>query len=142
MAWQDLERKRFSPHDMRDVLQKALENAHVNPNVVSVLMAHKVKGVDKHYSHHEILEFKEACQAALPWLVPKTVEDVEAETMDIRKENEVLGRNLRDLRPLLEHVDDFQEYLNWKRVQEQKKEYELNNEIKKKMKLRDNETKE
>jgi hypothetical protein len=105
-------------------------------------MAHKVKGVDKHYSHHEIMEFKEACRAALPWLVPKTVEDVEAETMDLRKENAVLGRNLRDLRPLLEHIDDFQEYLNWKRVQEQKREHELNDEIIKKMKLQDTETKE
>jgi hypothetical protein len=129
MAWQDLERKRFSPHDMRDVLQKALENARVNPNVVSVLMAHKVKGVDKHYSHHEIIEFKEAFKAALPWLVPKTVEDVEAETMDLRKENEVLGRNLRDLLPLLEHVDDFQQYLNWKKAKDKKEEQESKDEI-------------
>ncbi len=80
MAWRDLNAKRFSAHDMRDILQSALENARVNPNIVSILLAHKVKGVDKHYSSHDFNEFKEAFKSALPWLLPQTVEKVKAES--------------------------------------------------------------
>ena len=60
IAWHDLDKKRFSPQDMRDMLQGALENAKVNPNIISPLLGHKVKGVDKHYSNHEIDEFLQA----------------------------------------------------------------------------------
>lgn len=48
-AWGDLEQKRFSPHDLREFFQSALENAGVNPNTISPIMAHKVRGVDQHY---------------------------------------------------------------------------------------------
>jgi hypothetical protein len=64
---------------MRDVLQSALENAKVNPNIVSILLAHKVKGVDKHYSNHDYTELKEAFKSALPWLLPKSVEQITVE---------------------------------------------------------------
>lgn len=80
VAWQDLEKKRFSPQDMRDMLQGALENARVSPNIASPLLGHKVKGVDQHYSNHEIDEFLHAYLDALPWMVPQTVEGVKAET--------------------------------------------------------------
>ena len=84
IAWQDLDKKRFSPQDMRDVLQGALENAKINPNIISPLLGHKVKGVDKHYSNHEIDEFLQAYVSALPWLVPQTIEDVKAETEQVK----------------------------------------------------------
>lgn|GEM_PF-1390846 len=80
VAWQDLDKKRFSPQDMRDVLQSALENARVSPNIAAPLLGHKVKGVDKHYSNHDMDEFLQAYLDALPWLVPQTVEQVKAET--------------------------------------------------------------
>jgi hypothetical protein len=80
IAWRDLEKKRFSPQDMRDILQSALENAKVNPNVAAPLLGHKVRGVDKHYSNHDIDEFLQAYLSALPWLLPQTVEEVKAET--------------------------------------------------------------
>ena len=79
MAWND-ENKKFSPQDMRDVLQSALEKVEVNPNLISPLLAHKVKGVDKHYSTHDIDEFLQVFVKALPLLVPQTVEEVKAET--------------------------------------------------------------
>ena len=80
LAWQDLDKKRFSAQDMRDFLQTALENAKVNPNLASPMLGHKVKGVDKHYSNHDIDEFLRAYLDALPWLIPQTVEQVKAET--------------------------------------------------------------
>jgi hypothetical protein len=79
LAWKD-ENKRFSPQDMRDVLQGALEKVEVNKNLISPLISHKVVGVDKHYSNHEIDEFLQVFVRALPLLVPQTVEQVRAET--------------------------------------------------------------
>jgi hypothetical protein len=79
MAWND-ENKKFSPQDMRDFLQSSLEKVEVNPNLVSPLLGHKVKGVDKHYSNHDIDEFLEVFVKALPLLVPQTVEEVKAKT--------------------------------------------------------------
>lgn len=108
VAWQDLEKKRFSPQDMRDVLQSALENAKVNANIAAPLLGHKVKGVDKHYSNHEIDEFLRAYLDALPWLIPQTVEQVKAETekkleadkiqiTDIKYQNNTLKREVNGL---------------------------------------------
>ena len=98
LAWQDLDKKRFSAQDMRDLLQTALENAKVNPNIASPLLGHKVKGVDKHYSNHDIDEFLRSYLDALPWLVPQTVEQVKAETEkkleeDKKQINEVKYQN-------------------------------------------------
>lgn len=78
-AWKDLEVKRFSPHDFRDFLQSSLESAGINPNVISPTMAHKVKGVDKHYSSHEINELKGKYKTALPYLLPQTTEAIKSE---------------------------------------------------------------
>lgn len=79
MAWED-ENKKFSPQDMRDFLQRALEKVEVNKNLISPLISYKVKGVDKHYSNHDIGEFLQVFVKALHLLVPQTVEEVKAET--------------------------------------------------------------
>jgi hypothetical protein len=79
IAWND-ENKKFSPQDMRDFLQSALEKIEVNPNLVSPLLGHKVKGVDKHYSNHDIEEFLQVFVKVLPLLVPQTIEQVKAES--------------------------------------------------------------
>lgn len=78
MAWND-ENKKFSPQDMRDFLQGSLEKVEVNPNLVSPLLGHKVKGVDKHYSNHDIEEFLQVFVKVVPLLIPQTVEEVKAE---------------------------------------------------------------
>ena len=80
IAWKGLEDKRFSAQDFRDVLQSALENANVHQNIAAPLLGHKVKGVDKHYSSHELEEFLQAFRSTLPWIVPQTVEQVKAES--------------------------------------------------------------
>ncbi len=79
MAWTD-ENKRFSPQDFRDFLQGALEKVEVNKNLISPLISHKVKGIDQHYSNHDIDEFLQVFVKALPLLVPQTVEEVKAES--------------------------------------------------------------
>ena len=56
-AWHNLEQKRFSAQDFRDVLQSALENANVHPKIAAPLLGYKVKGVAKHYSNHDFGEF-------------------------------------------------------------------------------------
>jgi chromosome segregation ATPase len=72
------------------------------------LLGHKVKGVDKHYSNHEIDEFLRAYLDALPWLIPQTVEQVKAETEkkleadeiqinDIKYQNNTLKREVNGL---------------------------------------------
>ena len=72
------------------------------------MLGHKVKGVDKHYSNHEIDEFLRAYLDALPWLIPQTVEQVKAETEkkleadeiqinDIKYQNNTLKREVNGL---------------------------------------------
>jgi hypothetical protein len=88
MAWNDIEKKKFSAQDFRDVLQGALENANVHQNVAAPLMGHKIAGIDKHYSSHDLEEFLLAFSHALPWLVPQTIEGLKAETQTKLAEDE------------------------------------------------------
>jgi integrase len=78
-AWHDLDKKRFSPHDLRDFVQSQLENAGVNPNIIKPMLAHKPKGVDQHYSEHDIEDFLQKFKTALPYLLPQSVEKLKAE---------------------------------------------------------------
>lgn len=78
-AWGDLETKRFSPHDLREFFQSALENAGVQANIISPIMAHKVKGVDAHYSSHDFKELLIKYEIALPYLLPQTPEAIKSE---------------------------------------------------------------
>lgn len=79
VAWGDLEKKRFSPHDFRDFLQSKLESAGINRNIISPFLAHKVKGTDFHYSKHEVDELREKFKGALSYLLPETVAKVKME---------------------------------------------------------------
>ena len=78
-AWHDLDQKRFSPHDFRGFVQSALENAGINKNIISPILSHKVSGVDRHYSKHEMSDFIEKFKTALPYLLPQTVQKVKAQ---------------------------------------------------------------
>jgi hypothetical protein len=86
-AWQNLEKKRFSPQDLRDFLQSSLESANVHGNIIAPFMAHKVRGVDFHYSAHDIIELLKKFRGALPWLVPQSVEETSAKLIDEQKAN-------------------------------------------------------
>jgi len=80
IAWGDLEKKRFSPHDFRDFLQSKLESAGINRNIIAPFLAHKPRGIDFHYSKHEVDELREKYKTALPYLLPQSIEKVKAES--------------------------------------------------------------
>jgi hypothetical protein len=121
-AWQNLEQKRFSPHDVRDFLQSGLESANVHGNIIAPFMAHKVKGVDFHYSAHEIIELLVKFRSALPWLVPQSIEQTNAMMIDERKRIAQLEKELSQIRelysqtkPLIENIDEIVEFLDKRR---------------------------
>jgi hypothetical protein len=123
VAWHD-ENKRFSPQDFRDVLQGALEKVETNPNLISPLISHKVKGVDKHYSNHDIDEFLQVFAKALPLLIPKTVEEVqtkldedERKISSIVTKNETLIKKVDDLSQLIGMSDLINSEKDWNEVQ-------------------------
>lgn len=93
-AWHDLEKKRFSPHDFRDFVQSALENAGINSNMIAPLLAHKPKGIDFHYSSHDIEELLAKFKTALPYLLPQSVEKLKVEAEETKKETEQLNKRL------------------------------------------------
>ena len=92
--WHDLEAKRFSPHDFRDFVQNALENAGINANLISPILAHKVKGIDFHYSEHDINDLLQKFKTALPFLLPQTVESVKSELENTKSE---YGKKIEEL---------------------------------------------
>ena len=47
--------------------------------MISPIMAHKVKGVDQHYSSHDYKELLAKYETALPFLLPQTVEKIKSE---------------------------------------------------------------
>ena len=71
-----------------------MEYAGVNRNIISPILAHKVKGVDRYNSDHEIKDFLEKFKKALPYLLPQTVEKVKAEQ---QKEVQKLQNKIDDL---------------------------------------------
>ena len=113
-AWHDLEKKRFSPQDFRDYVQSALESAGIHSNMISPLMAHKVKGVDFHYSEHEISELLQKFKTALPYLLPQSVERVKAES---DRELTAQQEQISDLTERLQKLQQTVERLYPKEVQ-------------------------
>jgi site-specific recombinase XerC len=87
-AWHDLEKKRFSPHDFRSFVQSALENAGINPNMIAPILGHKPRGIDFHYSEHDIEELMQKYKTALPYLLPQSVEKLKAEVEETKMEYE------------------------------------------------------
>lgn len=96
-AWHDLEKKRFSPQDFRDYVQSALESAGIHANMISPLMAHKVKGVDFHYSEHGISELLQKFKTALPYLLPQSVEKLKAESDKDQKRMTELEKQVAEM---------------------------------------------
>lgn len=113
-AWHDLEKKRFSPHDFRSFVQSALENAGVNPNMIAIILGHKPKGVDFHYSDHDIAELLEKFKTALPYLLPQSVERVKAES---DRELTAQQQQISDLTEQLQKLQQTVERLYPKEIQ-------------------------
>jgi hypothetical protein len=80
--------------------------------MISPMMAHKVKGVDSHYSNHDIEELKEKYKTALVYLIPQTVVygeskkqlgDLQAQITDLTKEVNEWKNNARMLSNVLKN---------------------------------------
>jgi hypothetical protein len=99
-AWGDFSKKRFSPHDLREFFQSALESANIHANLISPIMAHKVAGIDQNYSSHEATELQKKYETALPFLIPKSVPELEAE---LEKSEEEKDKRIKFLEERLIH---------------------------------------
>jgi hypothetical protein len=100
-AWGDLAKKKFSPHDLRDYVQNALDSSSINPNIYAPILAHKIKGIDGKYSNHTVKEIMECYIKALPYLVPKTVSALETELKETETENKTQNKEIRAMREVL-----------------------------------------
>jgi integrase len=86
-AWGDLEVKRFSPHDLREFLQSALEEK-LTENFIAPIMAHKIKGIAQSYSSHEADELLIKYESCLPFLLPETIPELKIELNQQKAETE------------------------------------------------------
>ncbi len=144
-AWHDLEGKSFSPHDFRSFVQTAMENAGVNPNMIAVMLGHKPKGIDFHYSEHDVQDLMQKFKAALPYLLPQEVEvekikeqseadraeisklrsDYKAQKEQISSMYEFVHKNLDPVRDAFEMItNDPEGYAVWRKIQAKKLEEE------------------
>ncbi len=87
IAWRDLNKKRFSPHDLRDVLSTVLLNPKVkaNTNLTKPLTSHVPTGIEATYENPQDSEDKpnndqlEVFKLCIPFLVPETVPELKTE---------------------------------------------------------------
>jgi integrase len=93
-AFGDLEKKRFSIHDLREFFQSAFESAGIQENLISPLMAHKVAGIAQNYSSHDCKELIGKYETALPYLVPKSVSELE---IQLEKNEEEQSKRIKFL---------------------------------------------
>jgi hypothetical protein len=109
-AWHDLKVKRYSMHDFRDFVQSSLESAGINSNIIAPMLAHKPKGIDFHYSSHDLQELLVKFKTALPYLLPQSVEGVKTELEETKAENKKIGASLEEMRKQI--MDMQQQYEN------------------------------
>ena len=110
-AFGDLEKKRFSPHDLREFFQSALESANIQENMISPIMAHKIKGIAQNYSSHDFKELLSKYESALPYLVPKSVQELQDELIksETEKEKRIGLRNDDDC--IINSLDDCSRFI-------------------------------
>jgi hypothetical protein len=111
-AWRDLNKKRFSPHDLRDVLSTVLLNPKVkaNTNLTKPLTSHVPTGIEATYENPEDTEDKpnsdllEVFKSCLPYLVPETVADLKVELNQQKTETKTLGQKNAELQKQVDEM--------------------------------------
>jgi hypothetical protein len=96
LAWKDLSKKRFSPHDLRDVLSTVLLKPQVkaNTNLTKPLTSHVPTGIEATYENPMDTEDKpnsdllDVFKLCLPYLVPETVPELKIELNEQKTENQ------------------------------------------------------
>lgn len=65
--------------------------------MIAPLLAHKPKGIDFHYSSHDVEELLVKFKTALPYLLPQTVEKVKSELDQTKEELTESEKKYEDL---------------------------------------------
>jgi integrase len=105
LAWRDLSKKRFSPHDLRDVLSTVLLKPQVraNSNLTKPLTSHVPTGIEATYENPEDTEeipnsdLLTVFKSCLPYLIPETLPELKAELNVQKVENQETKRELKEL---------------------------------------------
>jgi hypothetical protein len=95
-AFKDLTKKRFSPHDFRDILSTVLMNPKVkaNTNLTKPLTSHVPTGIEATYENpddnedtpnNDLLTVFKSC---IPFLVPETIPELKIELNQQKAENQ------------------------------------------------------
>jgi hypothetical protein len=104
-AWHDLSKKRFSPHDLRDVISTVLLNPKVkaNTNLTKPLTSHVPTGIEATYENPIDLEDTPnqdlflVFKSCLPYLVPETLPELKAELNEQKEQSQKETANLKIL---------------------------------------------
>jgi hypothetical protein len=115
-AWGDLEKKRFSPHDLRSFMQSALESAKVHSSICAPIMGHVVAGVDKFYSSHGKKELLENYASALPFILPKTVPELETELRTTESKFNSQQSQIEELKGLVTQLLNHEKDMNFSTI--------------------------
>ncbi len=136
-AWGNLTKrkygdKRFSPHDMRDVLETVMSSPDVslNENLIKPFLSHVVTDVSKHYAKHDKAEYLVAFKKALPFIVPKSmatleleqkknVQKIEDSNKTIAEQQEQINKQKEEHQKTVKQIEAQLEYSN-KTIDEQK----------------------
>lgn len=100
-AWHDLGKKRFSPHDLRDVISTVLLNPKVkaNNNLTKPLTSHVPTGIEATYENpndnedtpnNDLLEVFKLC---IPYLIPETIPELKAELNETKEKQKAEFEN-------------------------------------------------
>jgi hypothetical protein len=108
--------KRFSPHDLRDVISTVLrDKVKITSNLTKPLTSHVPTGIEATYEcsdaedtpNDDLLKVFKAC---LPYLVPETVPELKVELNGQKIENQETKRELKELEKKLdENTKQLQE---------------------------------
>ena len=120
IAWGNLAKKRFSIHDIRDVISTVLEKPQVkaNANLAKPLTSHKPMGIEATYANHQDSEDKPnedyltLFKMCLPFLVPqitlRTVESKDTEIQALKQRLKALEAAKPALEALLRKVEELE----------------------------------
>lgn len=90
IAWKDLFKKRFSPHDFRDIIGTVLEKPQIkaNVNLAKPLTSHKPLSIESVYANHPDSDYLELFKMCLPYLIPETVPELKIEINEQKTSNQ------------------------------------------------------
>jgi hypothetical protein len=115
MAFKDFPKTRYSPQDFRDIISTIVEKPQVkaNVNLAKPLTSHKPSGVEAIYANHPDNDYLELFKMCMPFLIPKTVEEVEAERQrDNAEHKQIEDRQQQQIDEANKKIEEINEKFN------------------------------